>query len=56
VRAMRSIGQALKLARQHVLPPADYMREVYAPASSAPLPWLYARRVWRGARRWLARP
>ena len=54
-RSAGSIRRALRMARQHMLPPPAYMREVYAPASSAPLPWLYARRVWGGARRWLSR-
>jgi len=45
----------VRLATQHVLPPAAYMREIYAPSSTAPLPWLYARRAWGGARRWLSR-
>jgi hypothetical protein len=55
MRAMRSWSGAVRLARQHLLPPARYMRDVYAPESSAPLPALYVRRAWRGARRWLAR-
>lgn len=45
----------VRLARQHVFPPARYMRDVYAPGSASPLPWLYVRRVWSGARRWMAR-
>ena len=36
----------------HLFPPADYMRATYARASRAPLPWLYARRILTGARRW----
>jgi hypothetical protein len=55
---LRDVGswrQAVRLTRQHVLPPPSYMREVYAPLSVAPLPVLYARRAWRGARRWLSR-
>jgi hypothetical protein len=56
LRAVGSWWQAMRLTRQHVLPSASYMREVYAPASTAPLPILYARRAWRGARRWLMRP
>jgi hypothetical protein len=44
-----------RLARQHVFPPVQYMRGVYAPASGAPLAVLYARRAWRGARKWLGR-
>ena len=56
LRAMGSWRQAIRLTRQHMLPSPAYMRQVYAPASSAPLPVLYARRAWRGARRWLTRP
>jgi hypothetical protein len=48
-------AQRWALARQHLFPPAAYMRAVYAPASAAPLPVLYAWRAWRGARRWFAR-
>jgi hypothetical protein len=55
MRALGSWSGAARLARQHLLPPARYMREVYAPASTAPLPALYVQRAWRGARRWLAR-
>ena len=44
-----------RLARQHVFPPGRYMREVYAPGSPSPLLWLYAKRAWKGARRWAAR-
>ena len=45
----------LRLARQHLLPPATYMRQVYAPASRAPLAFLYTVRAMKGARRWFAR-
>ena len=45
----------LRLARQHLLPPAAYMRQVYAPASRAPLAVLYTVRAMKGARRWFAR-
>lgn len=45
----------LRLVRQHLFPPAQYMRGVYAPASHAPLPVLYAVRALRGARKWMAR-
>ena len=44
-----------RLMAQHMFPSADNMRTVYAPASGAPLTWLYARRVVRGALKWLAR-
>jgi hypothetical protein len=46
----------LRLMRQHLFPSARYMRMVYAPASQAPLPVLYAVRALRGARKWMARP
>ena len=48
--------ERVRLLRQHVFPPARYMRQVYAPSSVAPLTWLYARRVWSGAHKWLGRP
>jgi hypothetical protein len=44
-----------RLARQHVFPPAQYMRDVYAPGSDLPVAILYMQRAWRGARRWMAR-
>lgn len=44
-----------RLVWQHVFPPRHYMRTVYAPASGWPLPLLYVRRAWRGARRWLVK-
>ena len=37
----------------HLFPPSDYMRRRYAPDSRAPLAWLYARRILRGAPHWL---
>ncbi|MFI5177506.1 MAG: nucleotidyltransferase family protein [Vicinamibacterales bacterium] len=55
LRALPTWRARTRLVRQHLFPPAQYMREVYAPASAAPLPWLYARRVWLGAQKWLAR-
>jgi hypothetical protein len=54
-QALPTWGERLRLVRQHLFPPASYMRDVYAPSSSAPLAYLYARRAFRGARRWLAR-
>jgi hypothetical protein len=44
-----------RLMRQHLFPPARYMRTVYAPSSHAPLPLLYAVRAVRGARKWIGR-
>ncbi|HYN10681.1 MAG TPA: nucleotidyltransferase family protein [Vicinamibacterales bacterium] len=54
-QALPTWGERLRLVRQHLFPPASYMRDVYAPSSTAPLPVLYARRAFRGARRWLGR-
>jgi hypothetical protein len=48
-------GERVSLARQHLFPPARYMRTVYAPSSAAPLWLLYIRRIVRGSRRWLVR-
>jgi hypothetical protein len=52
VRALSSWRDRSRLVREHLLPPAAYMREVYAPASRAPLVWLYLRRVSAGVRKW----
>jgi len=48
-------GARWRLVRQHLFPPPRYMRDVYAPLSHAPLPVLYAKRAFLGARRWFAR-
>ena len=53
-RALGSWTDRWRLARQHLFPAPAYMRSVYAPASRAPLAFLYLRRAWWGARRWLA--
>jgi hypothetical protein len=55
LRTLTSWRDRWRLVRQHAFPPPDYMREVYAPASHRPLMLLYARRMVRGAKRWLAR-
>jgi intracellular sulfur oxidation DsrE/DsrF family protein len=55
LRALRSWRERRRLAREHLLPPADYMRTVFAPGSRAPLAWLYTRRLLSGARKWLSR-
>ena len=44
-----------RLVQQHAFPPRTYMRQVYAPTSGQPLMLLYARRMYRGAKKWLAR-
>jgi hypothetical protein len=55
LRTLTSWRDRWHLVRQHAFPPSAYMREVYAPASHRPLMMLYARRMVRGAKRWLAR-
>jgi hypothetical protein len=55
LRALPDWGDRWRLVREHAFPSRRYMRDVYAPASSAPLAVLYAWRVVRGARKWLAR-
>ena len=55
-RVLGSWSARLRLVREHLFPPPVYMRDVYAPSSAAPLPYLYAQRVARGARKWLSRP
>ena len=54
-RHVRGWTGRIRLARQHLFPPASYMRTVYAPASAAPLWALYLRRIVQGSRRWLVR-
>lgn len=53
LRSLRAWPERWRLIREHAFPSAAYMRDVYAPASVAPLPVLYARRVFRGVRKWL---
>lgn len=53
--ALRTWRDRMQLVREHLFPPRQYMREVYALSSRAPLPLLYATRVVRGAWRWLER-
>ena len=55
LRALRSWADRWRLVREHLVPSPRYMRDVYAPASTAPLPLLYALRAVRGARKWLFR-
>jgi hypothetical protein len=44
----------LTLLREHLFPNAAYLRRTYAQGSSAPLPWLYVRRIVTGASKWFA--
>jgi hypothetical protein len=53
VRALRGWRARTAYLAGHLFPPADYMRRRYAPDSRAPLAWLYAARILRGAPRWL---
>jgi hypothetical protein len=45
----------LVLLREHLFPPANYMRKVYGETNSAVLPFYYALRIVRGAREWCRR-
>ena len=55
LRALKSWADRRRLVREHLYPSSDYMRQVYAPRSRAPLPALYVWRALRGAWRWIAR-
>ena len=55
VRALRTWRGRRAYLAAHLFPPPDYMRRRYAPGSQAPLAWLYARRIIRGARRWTSK-
>lgn len=55
LRALPTWGDRRRLLSEHLFPPASYMRQVYAPASRAPLALLYGWRALRGAWRWVAR-
>ena len=54
VRALRGWRARTGYMAGHLFPPSDYMRRRYAPGSRAPLPWLYAARIIRGARKWIS--
>jgi hypothetical protein len=55
LKALDGWHARVRLMREHLFPPAEYMRRVYAPSSHAPLVVLYAWRAVRGARRWFLR-
>ena len=48
-------GSRMQLLREHLFPPASYMRERYPGWPSLLLPLAYARRIVAGAPRWLRR-
>ncbi len=43
----------LQLIREHLFPPAAYVRQSYGVSTSALLPLVYAHRILRGVRRWV---
>jgi hypothetical protein len=53
LRALPRWRDRARFLGQHLAPSAEYMRDVYAPGSRAPLPALYAQRAVRGLSRWL---
>lgn len=55
MRALGSWRARAALAREHLVPSASFMRQVYAPSSALPLPLLYAVRILRGTGAWLRR-
>jgi hypothetical protein len=56
LRSLPGWRSRLRLVREHLFPPAAYMRETHPGASPVRLPYLYARRIASGARRWFHRP
>lgn len=55
VRALHGWRARTSYVAGHLFPPSDYMRRRYAPESRAPIAWLYAARILRGAPKWLRR-
>jgi hypothetical protein len=53
LKALPDWRQRLQLVREHVLPPADYIRALYGVRSPMLLPALYLLRAATGARKWL---
>jgi hypothetical protein len=54
LRVLPGWRSRLTLLKQHLFPDASYMRKIFAPESSAPVAWLYVRRILAGARKWLS--
>jgi len=52
LRALAGWKERSKLVREHLLPPARYMRETYGVRVPALLPFYYVWRIARGARQW----
>ena len=55
MRSLPGWRPRLTLLREHLFPDAAYMRRTYASGSPAPTPWLYIRRIVRGASKWFRR-
>jgi hypothetical protein len=55
LRALRGWRPRALLLAELIFPDATYMRRTYAAGSTAPLPWLYARRLVRGGWAWMRR-
>jgi hypothetical protein len=55
LRALPGWRRRLHLLKEVAFPGASYMRDSYGAGSSAPIAWLYLRRLARGAFRWLRR-
>ena len=53
-RALPGWRTRLRLLREHLFPPASHMRALHGP--HAFLPWIYCRRILRGAPAWFKRP
>jgi len=56
LRALPDWRSRLRLVREHLFPPAEYMFAVTGRSARAALPMLYARRIARGALQWFRRP
>jgi hypothetical protein len=52
VRVLPGWRERLVLLKEHLFPGGAYMRQTYATGSSAPVMWLYARRIMTGASKW----
>jgi len=55
LRALRGWRVRASYLAGHLFPPSDYMRRRYAPNSRAPLSWVYATRIFSGARKWMGK-
>jgi hypothetical protein len=56
LKALPNWQSRLRLLREHLFPPAEYMLSSYPQSSRATLPVLYLWRIARGARRWFGPP